>query len=224
MKIKKELFGKGCYWCGKKPISVEHCPPQNTFKVSKEPIKLPACKIHNEDYSKIDERMGYFFKIISGYEIEKTLHKLTKDENYLGLFNKINNKMSYEAEIVNNGILVKTPEPNDVPMYLEKITRGLLYYHVNNKIGKLGIDNTFRVTGNNLINYNTEYSDIIEDVFKNIQMIPNVNDFFIDGAYEKENENIFKYKYFMQDGFFSVYLTFYNHLEFKTIIKYNIIK
>ena len=48
-----------CYWCGKQAVGFEHVPPQNLFpkEYRIELIKVPACKEHNQDLSKVDERM-----------------------------------------------------------------------------------------------------------------------------------------------------------------------
>src|SRR5690606_27060812 len=56
-----------CYWCGKQAIGFEHVPPQNLFpkRYRNELIKVTACKKHNQDLSKIDERMRINIIILS---------------------------------------------------------------------------------------------------------------------------------------------------------------
>ena len=74
---------KICYWCGNAASSNEHVPPQNLFPngYRKDLITVGSCKKHNEEFSKLDERLRYQMTLMGDEEIVRK-HFETKARPY----------------------------------------------------------------------------------------------------------------------------------------------
>lgn len=127
-KIKSE---SGCYWCGNEVIGFEHVPPKNLFPKGyrNELIKVPACKKHNQDLSKIDERMRINLIMLSHTSYvadklfnEKILKGIQREESK-GLGIDIANNICQKPE---GGGYVRVNSGHS-HIYFEKIIRGLFF-------------------------------------------------------------------------------------------------
>ncbi len=122
-----------CYWCGNQAVGFEHVPPQNLFPKGyrNELIKVSACKKHNQDLSKIDERMriniimlSHTSKVARILFNEKILTGIQREESK-GLGIDIANNIFEKPE--GGGYIRLNSKHSHV--YIEKIIRGL-YFHI----------------------------------------------------------------------------------------------
>jgi len=126
-----------CYWCGEQAIGFEHVPPQNLFPKGhrNELIKVTACKKHNQDFSKIDERMRINLIMLS--HKSKVAEKLFNDKILKGIQRKESKGLG--TDIASNiyqkpeggGYIKVNSEHSHI--YIEKILRGLYFYIYNNQ-------------------------------------------------------------------------------------------
>lgn len=126
-------FKNECYWCGEIATGTEHVPPQNLFPkgFKKELITVKSCKKHNEDLSKIDERMR--INIIMLSHTSKVARKIFEEKILKG----IQREQSAGLGISVANTILEKPEgggyirvnSKHLNIYIEKIVRGL-YYHI----------------------------------------------------------------------------------------------
>jgi hypothetical protein len=224
--MKKKHIGKGCYWCGKKPSTDEHVPPKNLFESRDKLITVPACKKHNNDFSKLDERMEQYMKMICAgspkIQLVKSLKKLNRPESQ-GLKSKITNTFLSAKSIKEPNGKIKGFEitilEDDFRNYLEKIIRGLCY-HTSNRIC---LGKKFYFDSNLLRNSNP----ISSGMFKDFNLLPIKQELSEGVGWLNPSKNnfeelidrgIFKYHYLNGPNFFYIRMTFYNHIEFNCII------
>ena len=125
--------GDKCYWCGKQAIGIEHVPPQNLFPQGhrKELITVTACKKHNQDLSKIDERIRVH--LISMSHNSNIARKLFSEKVLKGLKRK--ESLGLATDLVENqfdhpdGKGYWREKSIYVDTYFEKIIRGLIFHH-----------------------------------------------------------------------------------------------
>lgn len=200
-KIKSE---DKCYWCGKQAIGFEHVPPQNLFPKGyrKELIKVTACKKHNQDLSKIDERMRINLIMLS--HTSKVARKLFNEKIIKGIQREESKGLG--IDIVNN--IYTRPEgggyirvnSKHLGTYFEKIIRGL-YFHIYNK-QILG-------TTHHFWNQSNDLSLSANAHFYYFELEKKYSHKWIDG--KCSNIKVFDYKYFYcnQEKQFFVNMNFY---------------
>lgn len=121
-----------CYWCGEKATSKEHVPPSNIFPkhYRHELITVGACKKHNEEFSKLDERMRFNLTFVSKNEIGRAHYK---NKSIKGLKRPESSKLL--LDLSNNfipdhkGENLQKESPETLNKYFEKIIRGLYFHH-----------------------------------------------------------------------------------------------
>jgi hypothetical protein len=129
--MEKEDIHKYCYWCGDNATTTEHVPPKNLFpkEFRDNPITVGSCTTHNNEFSKLDERMRVHMQtmgdqIIAKSELDnKTTRGLLRNESRGLLTDIISNSGDYFGESSQRERL------DYVEKYFEKIIRGLYYYH-----------------------------------------------------------------------------------------------
>lgn len=124
-----------CYWCGAPASSGDHVPPQNLFPKGHRVnlVKVPACKTHNEAFSKLDERGRLFVQAGNENEFsqqvfkDKTLRGL-KREGHQGLLTGLL-KNAFPATLDGRETIEFKVSKVDAELYFEKIVRGLYFHH-----------------------------------------------------------------------------------------------
>ncbi|MFA5296648.1 MAG: hypothetical protein WC389_00390 [Lutibacter sp.] len=193
-----------CYWCGETAIGVEHVPPQNLFPKGhrEELIKVYACKKHNQDLSKIDERirvhmisMSHASEIAQKQFYEKVIRGLKRKES-LGLATDLveNQFKNYEGKGYwrEKSIYIDT--------YFEKIIRGLCFYHFELQIkGSTHYFSDKMELINLSANAHFYYWELEKEYFGN----------WIEG--NPKNKKVFDYKYYFSkdESRFFVIMKFY---------------
>jgi len=124
-----------CYWCGAESVSDDHVPPKSFFPKDRrvDLIKVPACKKHNEEFSKLDEKFRLFFQMSADNKIalkefkNKTLRGLKRKE--ATGFRKALAKSA--APMILNGRKATSFEvdTDEMNVFSEKILRGLYFHH-----------------------------------------------------------------------------------------------
>lgn len=193
-----------CYWCGKQAIGFEHVPPQNLFPKGyrNDLIKVTACKEHNQDLSKIDERMRINLIMLShksevaGKLFKEKILKGIQREESKGLGIDIAKNIYQKPE--GGGYIKVNSEHSHI--YIEKIIRGL-YFHI--------YDNQFSGTTHHFWNG-----------FNNLSLSANAHFYYfeLEKKYSKnwiegncKNKEVFDYKYFycnIEKQFFTI-MNFY---------------
>jgi len=178
-----------CYWCGKQAVGFEHVPPQNLFPKGyrNQLIKVSACKKHNQDLSKVDERMrinlimlSHTSKVARKLFDEKILKGIQREESK-GLGIDIANNI-YEKPEGGGYIRVDSKHSH---IYIEKIIRGLYFYLYGKQF--LGSTHHFWNGFNDLnlsANAHFYYFEIEKKYSEN----------WIDG--NCKNKEVFDYKYY----------------------------
>lgn len=190
MKDKSKL--KICYWCGDSATGYEHIPPQNLFPKGyrNDLITLGACQIHNEDFSKLDERMRFHMTALGDADIarkhfeDKTLRGLQRKEGRGLATDLINNHINDEES---GGM--QRESSRHYNHYFEKIIRGLCFYHTG-----LHVQGSTSFFSNKLellsMSANAHfYFHVLEK---------DLSDKWVEG--NPKNKDIFDYKYFYSDS------------------------
>ena len=198
---------KKCYWCGKAAIGVEHVPPQNLFPKGyrEQLITVDACNEHNQELSKIDERIRVHMLSIS--HKSEIARKHFKEKVIRGL--KRRESQGLAIDLVGNqfedteGKGYWKEKSNYIDTYFEKIIRGLFYYHYN-----LMIDGS------------THY---FSDKMEHIHLSANAHFYYweIDKQYSNnwiegnpKNKKVFDYKYYFsekENRFFTIMKFYETH-------------
>ena len=201
----KERFSK-CYWCGLPATSKDHVPPQNLFPKGyrNELMKVGACRTHNENFSKLDERLRYHMTLLGDSEIArqhfetKTFKGLMRPEGFGLSFDLAAKTFSYIDD--------KDWQRDDskyFDLYFEKIIRGLFFYHLGKHL--LG-STSFFSNKIELIHMSANahfYYHLLDD---------DLSDRWIAG--DPKNKKVFDYKYFyseIEDRFFTVMMFYREH-------------
>lgn len=124
-----------CYWCGAERVSDDHVPPKSFFPENRrvDLIKVPACKKHNEDFSKLDEKFRLYFQMTADSRIalkefkDKTLRGLRRKEA-TGFRTAL---VKSAAPMILNGRKASSfgVETDEMNAFSEKILRGLYFHH-----------------------------------------------------------------------------------------------
>lgn len=181
-----------CYWCGEIATGVEHVPPQNLFPKGhrKELITVKSCRKHNEDLSKIDERMR--INIIMLSHTSKVARKLFNEKILKGIQRE--KSAGLGIDLANN--IMEKPEgggyvrvkSEHLKIYLEKIIRGL-YFHIYGK----QISGSTHYLWNNFNNLSLSANAH----FYYFELDKKYADKWIDG--NCKNKEVFDYKYYYCD-------------------------
>jgi len=206
VKLNKDTYEK-CYWCSEPAIGIEHVPPQNLFPKGhrKDLITVPACNQHNQDFSKIDERIRFHMTSMGGESKLAMKHFDTKTIRGL----KRKESLGLTIDLVQNRFT--TPEgkthsrekAENWDLYFEKIIKGIYYYHF-----KRNLISTTHFFSNKM----TVLSLSANAHFYYHLLEYELAEFWIEG--NSKNKEVFDYKYYYSESekrFFTV-MTFYeNH-------------
>jgi hypothetical protein len=199
-----------CYWCGNPKASDEHVPPQNLFPKGFriELITVPACKTHNEDFSKIDERIRVHLTEISAkseiarnHFSNKIVRGLKRKESRGLAIDLLTNKFT-DTEGKNHS----REKAENFDLYFEKIIRGIFYYHFKKIIGG---STHFFSNKMQMIHLSANahfYYYTVEKEYSN---------YWIEG--NPKNKEVFDYKYYFSEteNRFFIIMKFY---EYHTVI------
>ena len=126
---------QSCYWCGSESESHDHVPPKSFFPKNRrvDLIKVPACKKHNEELSKLDEKFRLYFQMSAESKIaleeftNKSLRGLKRKEA-TGLRKAL---AKSAVPMILNGRKTTAFRVDTVEMnaFSEKILRGLYFHH-----------------------------------------------------------------------------------------------
>ena len=177
-----------CYWCGEIATGTEHVPPQNLFPKGfrKELITVKSCRKHNEDLSKIDERMRINIIMLSHTSkvarklFEEKILKGIKREKSAGLGISVANTILEKSE---GGGYVKVKSEH-LNIYIEKIVRGLFYHIYGNQLSG---------TAHHLWNNFNDLSLSANAHFYYFELEEKYAELWIDG--NCMNKEVFDYKY-----------------------------
>lgn len=206
----KNNLPKICYWCGENLTTAtnqrEHVPPLSFFpKGFRENLMtVPACNKHNSEFSELDEKFQFFIKALRTNSVaENDL----LDRVIRGLQRKEKEKFVKELEqkitLGNiNGKEHLFVEINENDLFIEKIIRGIFFYHTE-KSAKGIIQSISKRILNDGINNIAMINYLKEDL--DTQILTN-------GDYN--NPDVFKYQYLNVHGVFVIFMQFYSDAEF----------
>ena len=193
-----------CYWCGEIATGIEHVPPQNLFPKGyrENLITVKSCRKHNEDLSKIDERMR--INIIMLSHTSKVARILFNEKILKGI--QRNKSAGLGIDIANN--ILEKPEGGGyvrvksahIDTYLEKIIRGL-YFHIYGK--------QLSGTTHYLWDYFNNLSLSANAHFYYFELDKKYSDNWIEGNCKNKEVFDFKYHYCKKESQFFVIMTFY---------------
>lgn len=204
MNIEDEL--NKCYWCNQPATSIEHVPPKNLFPKGyrDELITVKSCDLHNQDFSKIDERIRFHMTSMGG---ESEIAKKHFDDKTIRVLLRHESK-GLATDLVQNrfttpeGELLSKESAIVWDLYFEKIIRALYFtcfkkpldgntHFFSNKIAMLSLSANAHF-----------YYHLLEN---------KLSDFWIEG--NPKNKQIFDYKYYYsetENQFFTI-MKFYEH-------------
>jgi len=198
---------ESCYWCSNPATGIEHIPPKGLFPKGhrKNLITVRSCNEHNQELSKIDERMRFYMTSMGGdSEIAKShfenkaVRGLRRKESR-GLAIDIVTSKFTTAE----GNTLFKEDATNWDSYFEKIIRGLYFYHF-----KKNLDDRTHFFSNRIsmlmlsANAHFYYHTIEHKLLK----------YWING--NAENKEIFDYKYYYsasENQFFIIMKFYENH-------------
>ena len=193
-----------CYWCGMQSVGLEHVPPKNLFPKGhrNELIKVAACKKHNQDLSKVDERMRINFIMLSHTsEVarqlfnEKIIKGIQREESK-GLGQDIANNIYQKPE--GGGYL--RVNSNHSNIYFEKIIRGL-YFHIYGSHFSGSTHHFWKQSNDLKLSANAH--------FYYFELEEKYSDLWIDGNCKNKGVFEFKYWYCNDEKQFFVIMNFY---------------
>ena len=119
--------GNKCYWCSEPSTGVEHIPPKGLFPKGhrKNLITVNSCTKHNQDFSKIDERMKIHMTSMGGES--KLAKKFFETETIRGL-RRIESR-GLAIDIVkskittSDGTILMRVDADKFKVYFEKINK-----------------------------------------------------------------------------------------------------
>ena len=126
-----------CYWCGAAPAGREHVPPQTLFPKAKKVnlITVPACRSHNQDLSKLDEKFRVFLQALDPSPdavaefASRTFRGLNRPES-AGLVKGLA-AAAHPVVIQGKKTFAFAIDPSEQALYFEKMFRAL-YFHLYN--------------------------------------------------------------------------------------------
>lgn len=209
----KNNLPKVCYWCGENlPLnntSKEHVPPFTFFpKGHRENLMtVPSCLVHNNNLSYLDEKFQFFIKAFKTNEIAiDDLNTRVKR----GFERK--EKQSFVRSLEENsksGTIDGKPhwflplEQNEAELFIEKIVRGLYFYHKEKPAKGIIQSISKRIIYENGVNTIAGVDFLKEDLN---------SDILSNGDYK--NPKVFKYQYLDFRDMFVVFMQFYDDVEF----------
>jgi hypothetical protein len=193
-----------CYWCLNPATGIEHIPPKGLFPKGHRNnlITVKSCNEHNQDFSKIDERMRFYMTSMGGEsEIakshfdNKTIRGLKRKESRGLAIDLVTSKFT-----TTEGDTLFRENATNWDSYFEKIIRGLYFHHFNKNLKDRThfFSNKIRML---MLSANAHfYYHTIE--YK-------LSEYWING--NPENKEIFDYKYYYSESEnqFLTIMTFY---------------
>jgi hypothetical protein len=209
----KNNLPKICYWCGieltPETNKREHVPPNSFFpKGYKEQlITVPSCEEHNTQFSTIDERFKIYIQSMGTNQIaiddfkDKTVRGLNREQSRK--FVESLSENSFYTEIDGEQKLVFKIDPNHTDIFIEKIFRGIYFYHkekpATGKIMHFSVQ---------LFDPDLDYEALMDELLMDL-----ISDAMVEGDYK--NPEIFRYRFFDLpdfDAFIAVF-NFYKGVE-----------
>ena len=132
----KNFKNKKCYWCDNTATNVDHVPPKCLFeKPHKYLIKVPACKKHNNCFSEDEE---WFRNYVLAVSFSKREIKMWADKAKRSIQrnSKLKNEMKLNLIDINNGLTAIKFSKKRANKVIEKIIRGLYFYHFKKSLPK----------------------------------------------------------------------------------------
>jgi len=196
-----------CYWCGKPEEGIEHVPPQNLFPKGyrEQLITVPACRKHNQDFSKIDERirihlidMSADSEIARNHFSNKIIRGLKREQSRGLAIDILSNKFTDT-----DGKKYNRERAINFDLYFEKIIRGIFYNHY-----KTNFNGSTHFFSNRMqmihlsANAHFYYYNIEKDY----------SDYWIEGNPKNKKVFDYKYHYSTKEDRFYVIMKFYENL------------
>lgn len=205
-----------CYWCGQPATTREHVPPRGLFPKGyrEELIRVGACNTHNTDFSRLDERFKIYIQTVSASQLavddfkSKTVKGLNRPEA-AGLVKSLSDSSFYH-EINGEKRIVMKIDTENTEKFVEKIVRGLYFYHTGKHI--LG-ENRIISCSIQFYNPDTNYEEFFKIMLPVLQ-----SNIMTEG--DNENPDIFRYRFYYLDLFdaFIIALNFYKSVEFVAMV------
>lgn len=199
-----------CYFCGGSVQSNDHIPPKNLFPegMREQLITVPSCKIHNEGFHMLDDRIKIYLQSLSNSNLanfifeHKTSKALKRIESQNFLTNLLGEFKTYGKD--NYELVVKSKH---IDLYFERITKGLYYFH-SKEIAKGRVK---CILSHDLDNQRAYIETLTLFKYKES-----------NGVFRKGNgfnEEIFKYYYGYDSPFFYLKMLFYKDVSALSILK-----
>ena len=197
-----------CYWCSNPAVGDEHIPPKGLFPKGHRNnlITVRSCSKHNQDFSKIDERMRFYMTSMGGEsEIakkhfdDKTMRGLKRKESRGLAIDLVTSKFT-----TTEGETMFRENAINWDKYFEKIIRGLYFYHFNSNLNA-----PTHFFSNKIMMLMLSANAIF--YYKTIEY--KLLDKWIQG--NPKNKEIFDYKYYYseKENQFLTVMKFYEHHE-----------
>lgn len=173
---------------------MDHVPPKNFYPVGSAPfrIKVPACKKHNEELTKLDERFRFYIQVAC--ESEEAFAAF-KDKTFRGLQKPeakrfCNSLAASSRPATLNGVKSRAFEinPKEQERFFEKITRGIYFHHLEQPF--LGTINT---ACTHLVNPKLDYKAFIATV-------KSMDDDLEEGTVTDDSVFSYRFKRVVEDG------------------------
>jgi hypothetical protein len=200
-----------CYWCGSPASSREHVPPRNLFPKdqNKNLITVPACKAHNEDLAKLDEKFRVFIQAresspVALEQFRTTTFRGLNRPDRPGLAASLA-QGSQKVVVDGQPTIALQVDAAEQNLYFEKIIRGL-YFHT---FGKQAQGRVVSVSKDFIV-HGLDYSQLRD-------VIAYLNDPNHMKKGITANPDIFRYRY-VRDGdagieFTAIAMQFYKGVE-----------
>ncbi|WP_166387942.1 HNH endonuclease [Polaribacter sp. 11A2H] len=208
----KNNLPKKCYWCGKsltkESTKREHVPPFSFFpKGYRENLMtIPSCEEHNNNFSQLDEKFQFLIKsfrtnyVAENDLLDRVIRGLRRKEKE-NFVKELEQKTKF-GEINGKPHLFLELNKNEPELFIEKIIRGIYFYH-KEKPAK-GIIQSF---SKRFINENVDVFASIDFLKKDLNpQILTIGDY--------NNPQVFKYQYLDSFGVFAIFMQFYEEAEF----------
>jgi hypothetical protein len=141
-----------CYWCGGPPAGNDHIPPKGFYPpgTRKNLITVPACRVHNQDFKLLDERMRFYIQSVAENEIGEvgfggaTLRGMLNPAGR-GFLKKVLSEMR-PATLDGKPAVSGQVQAGDVELFSERLARGLHFKHYGEPLrGQIATTNTHMV-------------------------------------------------------------------------------
>lgn len=209
----KNSLPKVCYWCGENlPLdsnTKEHVPPFTFFpKGHRENLMtVPSCLKHNNNLSYLDEKFQFFIKAFKTNEIAiddlNTRVKRGFERKEKKSFIKNLEENSRTGKIYGKPHWFLPLEKNDYELFIEKIVRGIYFYHKEKPAKGIIQSISKRIIYEKGLNTIAGVDFLKEDLNPNI---------LSNGDYN--NPKVFKYQYLEFQDLFVIFMQFYENVEF----------